>query len=884
MQDTKHHAIIDALPADIALLDAQGMIVSVNRTWRQFADANAMQDPARGVGSNYLRICDEAAGEDSPEAGPAAAGIRSVLDGTIESFSLEYPCHSPNERRWFLLTVTPLGDGDPTGAVVMHLDITERRRAEASLQESEGRYRALADGSPESIVVSQGGRIVFVNPSAVAMFGATAEHQLIGRSILDHVDSDSLRDARERAEDNSAHRGVLPMIEKKFIRLDGTIINVEVQGQEITYNGAAAAFRSLRDITTRKRTENELRASIENFHQLADNIVDAFWIRSADMRKLHYVSPAFEKIWGRPVATLYGNPQKWADFIVDEDRERVRASFSGLTRDMPTIDEEYRITRPDGEIRWVRSRGVQVRDSEGRHDRNIGIVTDTTDRKRSEMAVRQSQKRLREIFDGLGPSMFVGLLTPEGILIEVNRAPLDAAGLTAEDVLGKHLADTPWWTHSTETQLQLRAAIVRAAGGEASRYDVRAQAGPGNLIDLDFSIEPLRDDSGKVVFLIPSASVITERKVAEDALRQAQKMEAVGQLAAGVAHEFNNLMQALMSMSAIIRLHAGDAKVTRIGTEMEFLLKRGAGLTRQLLLFSRHTPIEKRDLDVGDEVRKASVLLRHLMPETISTVVEVSPEPLFIAGDDGQIQQVLLNLAINARDAMPMGGTLTLRAGRNGNEVFQEVEDTGHGIDAETYGQLFEPFFTTKEQGKGTGLGLAVAQGIVERHGGRFEVTSTPGQGSCFRVILPALMRETERPLDTVAGQKVASGGGRLLLVEDDASVRAGLEALLGMIGYEVISAGSAEEAIALTLDPPPALLLSDITLPGISGPELVGHMLARWPALKVVLMSGYLDESMQINARRDQWRFLQKPFEFDDLEREVHEAMDDEPAIASTG
>ncbi|HUF16441.1 MAG TPA: ATP-binding protein, partial [Thermoanaerobaculia bacterium] len=556
----------------------------------------------------------------------------------------------------------------------------------------------------------------------------------------------------------------------------------------------------------------------------------------------------------------------------------------GLTRDTPTIDVEYRITRPDGEIRWVRSRGVQVRDSEGRLNRNIGIVTDTTDRKRSEMAVRQSQERLRGIIDGMGPSMFVGLLTLEGILIEVNRAPLEGAGLTAGDVLGKHFADAPWWTYSADAQLQLRAAIARAAGGESSRYDVRAQMGQGNLIDIDFAIEPLRDDSGKVVFLIPSASVITERKVAEDALRQAQKMEAVGQLAAGVAHEFNNLMQALMSMSAIIRLRTDPSEITRIGTEMEFLLKRGAGLTRQLLLFSRDTPIEKVDLDVGEEVRKASVLLGHLMPETIRIVVEVSPDPLMIAGDNGQIQQVLLNLAINARDAMAAGGTLTLRAGRNGDEVFQEVEDTGQGIEADTHRHLFEPFFTTKEQGKGTGLGLAVAHGIVERHDGRFEVTSTPGRGSCFRVIFPALMREAERPQGTVAGQNVPSGGGRLLLVEDDPSVREGLEALLEMIGYEVIAAGSAEEAMALTVDPPPALLLSDITLPGMTGPEMVGHLRARWPELKVVLMSGYLDESMQVNARRDQWRFLQKPFEFDDLEREVSEAMNDGPAMAMTG
>ena len=880
--DLTHQAILDSLPGDIALLNADGVIFFVNRTWRKFADANGMLDPARGVGSSYLQICDATIGEDSAEARQAAAGIRSVLRGNAKTFSLKYPCHSPSQRRWFQLTVTPLGDRRPGGVVVMHLDITERvndatrrEESEIALQESEGRYRALADWSPESVVVSQGGRMVFVNPSAMKMFGATAEDQLIGRSLLDHVHPDSLPVARERAETTSVYGASLPMIEEKFIRLDGSVIHVEIQGRSITYNGGVGFLSSIRDITTRKQTEDELRASMANFRQLADNIVDAFWIRSADMRQLHYVSPAFEKIWGRPVSMLYADPHKWSDFVVEEDRARVLASFSTLTRDVPTIDVEYRITRGDGQIRWVRARGVQVRDSNGRLSRNIGIVTDITDRKHSEMAVRRSEERLRGIIDGMGPSMFVGLLTPEGILIEINRAPLESANVKLEDVVGKHFADTPWWTHSARAQSQVRESIAGAAGGESSRYDIQMQGADGKLIDIDFSIEPLRDDTGKVIFIIPSASVITERKLAEEALRQSQKMEAVGQLAAGVAHEFNNLMQALMSMSTIVRLRSDSSEITRIGAEMEFLLKRGAGLTRQLLLFSRETPIEKVDLDLGEAVRKASVLLRHLMPETIRVVVEVEEEPLFIAGDDGQIQQVLLNLAINARDAMPSGGTLTLRAGRDGDDVFQEVEDTGHGMDAETQIHLFEPFFTTKEQGKGTGLGLPVAHGIVERHEGRFHVWSTVNEGSRFRNTFPALMRAAARAADVPAADKTGTVGGRLLLVEDDASVRAGLEALLGMMGFEVLSAGSGEEAAALTIEPPPALIVSDITLPGMTGIELVGRMRARWPGVRVILMSGYLDESMQANARRDQLTFLQKPFQIEDLEREVRAAMD---------
>lgn len=733
----------------------------------------------------------------------------------------------------------------------------------------------LASTRDFAYILDRDGRFVFANQSFLDLWGIPLD-AAVGRSPADLGYPPELAARLDRQVLEVFETGHSIVDETPFTNAEGVEGFFEYIFTPVA--GAAGEVEfvagSTRDVTERKRWENELRASNENFHLLADNIADVFWIRSPDMKHVHYVSPAFEAIWGRPVATLYGEPLRWSDYILEEDRARVVTEFSDLTRNLSTVDVEYRITRPDGEVRWVRSRGVPVKDREGKVIRNIGIVTDTTDRKRAELALRESQERLRGIIDGLGPSMFVGLMTVDGVLIEINRAPLEAAGLAAEEVLGKHFADTFWWAHSVEAREQLRKAITRAARGEGSRYDVRVQGREGSLIDIDFSIEPLRDESGHVVFLIPSASVITKRKLAEEALRQAQKMEAVGQLAAGVAHEFNNLMQALMSMSAVIRRSTDASESAKVGMEMEFLLKRGAGLTQQLLLFSRHTPIKKEDLDVGEELRKASVLLRHLMPETIRIVVEVQSEPLLISGDRGQIHQVVLNLAINARDAMPAGGTLTLRAGHRGDEIFLEVDDTGHGIDAATHDRLFEPFFTTKEQGKGTGLGLPVAAGIVERHDGRFEVRTAPGEGSCFRVIFPSVTGGTPRTAEPASEQQVSPDGARLLLVEDDPSVRAGLEALLAMFGHEVTAAGSAEEALALTLDPPPALLLSDISLPGIAGPELAEQLRARWPALKVVLMSGYLDESMQRSAIRDQWRFLQKPFDLDVLEQELQQAL----------
>jgi PAS domain S-box-containing protein len=297
-----------------------------------------------------------------------------------------------------------------------------------------------------------------------------------------------------------------------FVALAGGVIS--------GLNESLHRARCRADALTREHRQagEALRESEQKFLQLAENMTDAFWMRSPDLREVHYVSPGFERIWGRPVESLLTNPQQWTDFIFPEDRARVAAAFAGLTEDVASLDIEYRIMRPDGEIRWVRVRGFQIRDASGKLIRLTGIVGDITERKAAEDAARRNQRHLRGLIDGLSPSMFVALLTPEGILVEVNAAPLTVAGLKPEDVLGKPFVDTHWWSSSPEAREKLRKAIGRAARGEASRYDVRTRGAGAEIIDIDFSLQPLRDESGKVVFLVPSASVITERTRAEELL------------------------------------------------------------------------------------------------------------------------------------------------------------------------------------------------------------------------------------------------------------------------------------------------------------------------------------------------------------------------------
>ena len=468
-----------------------------------------------------------------------------------------------------------------------------------------------------------------------------------------------------------------------------------------------------------------------------------------------------------------------------------------------------------------------------------------------------------------------------GRLLYINPGGRSMIGLQeATDVSGYTIAD---FLRNPETHIITTEGIPQAVLNGIWRGETELLSGDGTVISISLIILAHKRSNGSVEFVSAIARDITAHRQLESQLRQAQKMEAVGQLAAGVAHEFNNLLQALMSMAAILRLRGGSTAMTKIGSDMEVQIKRGANLTQQLLLFSRDIAIEKVALDIREQVQMASALLRQLIPENIRIVLESSLPGLSVLGDAGQIQQVLLNLAINARDAMPDGGTLILRVGSCGEEVFLEVEDTGAGMNDATRAHLFEPFFSTKELRKGTGLGLAVVHGIVVEHGGHIEVESSLGEGSRFRVVLPSASGE-EAPMPLpIAEAEEPDGRGYVLLVEDEAGVREGIAVLLETIGYAVIAVGSGEEALAIPSDQPPDLLLTDVTLAGIGGSALGERLRERWPSLKVVLMSGYFEEASRTNAGERGWHFLQKPFDMAELTRHLRIALQDAPAVVAS-
>jgi PAS domain S-box-containing protein len=504
-----------------------------------------------------------------------------------------------------------------------------------------------------------------------------------------------------------------------------------------------------------------------------------------------------------------------------------------------------------------------------------------------DLVLAATERRFRAIFDQT--FQFVGLLEVDGTVLEANQTALTFAGVTLQSVVGRPFWDTPWWSHSTDLQERLREAVALASGGRIVRFEATHPGVDGRLHAVDFSLKPVFDDRGTVILLIPEGRDITERKHAERQLLHAQKMEALGQLAGGVAHDFNNLLMVIAGHTDLLLLGSDQARhdleQIRLATE------RAASMTRQLLAFSRRSVLEPRVVNINTVVRQSESMLRSLNA-AVEIVVEVADDVRSVKADPDQLARVLLNIAINARDAMPDGGTLAIQTrnvvmdetvvGGNirippGDYVLLAISDTGVGMTPETRSRLFEPFFTTKKQGKGTGLGLAVVDGVVKQSGGYIDVYSEIGRGTTFRIYLPAVESD-HRSDERAESSEPARGTETILLVEDEPAVREVAQEVLQRRGYTVLSASDATEAMRIARDNAGRidLVLTDVVMPGMTGPQLVEQLRAEQPDLPALFMSGYTSDSVLRNeVATGDASFLQKPFSTGVLAAKLRQVLD---------
>jgi PAS domain S-box-containing protein len=533
----------------------------------------------------------------------------------------------------------------------------------------------------------------------------------------------------------------------------------------------------------------------------------------------------------------------------------------------------------------------------------LSAIRDISDRKRIAEELRRANEELHQrtaeqlgeyrtrlvsIIDSSEDAIYSKGL--DGIITSWNRGAERIYGYQPEEVVGKHISILAPDDRKDEIPEILRKI---ARGETIEHYESSRVTKDGRQLDVSISISPLRDSKGKIVGASAIARDITSQKRAEGQLHQAQKMEAIGRLAGGVAHDFNNILGIISACSEFLRDRIDPA--TGTGQYIENIKKateRGSSLTRQLLTFSKSSSIQPRILDLNERLRDVSKLLRPLMGDDVEILI-VSKSPAVVEADPGQLDQIVVNLAVNARDAMPRGGKFILETRSEkfdedfaeqhqnmpaGKYIVLAVSDTGTGMDGATVARIFEPFFTTKEMGKGTGLGLATVYGIVKQSAGHILVYSEPGHGTTFKIYLPSadhkIGLESKSEVETVSPKRQ---GTTILLAEDDEIMRGLTRQLLQEHGYTVLEADDGKSALEIVHSHrgPIDLLLTDVVMRRMSGPELVEHLHASHPDLKVVFMSGYTGELMsEREVLKRGVTLLEKPFSRTSLLNTIHTTL----------
>ena len=761
--------------------------------------------------------------------------------------------------------------------------------------EGEARFRAVFEHNPLPMWVYEPGSLCFlaVNAAAVLHYGYSVD-EFLGMTLGDIGPAEDLPllwadvagiDAGSSGQPTWRHR-----------LKDGTLIQVEVHARSIPWEGGSARLVTAQDVTAREHAAAALRESERRFRQITDAISEVFWLSEGS--RLLYGSPGYEVLWGRPCASLMQDSTRWFETIHPGDRERVARAL--LLQARGGYDIEYRILRPDGSTRWIADRALPVLGaSPAGEQRLAGVARDIT-------AERESQARLRLLESAVARLNDIVLITeaetfgePGPRIVFVNDAFERRTGYTRDEVIGR----TPRLLQGPATQRseldRIRAALER---WQPVRAELINYTKAGEPFWLELDIVPLADETGRPTHWVAIERDITERKQIEGRLRQSQRLESLGQLTGGVAHDFNNLLTVMLGNAELLAEQLpADGLHQRLATMIAGAAQRGADLTQRLLAFARKQALEPRCVQLDRLVADMNGLIRRTLGEHIEVTHVPTPGLWTTMVDPTQLENVLLNLAINARDAMPGGGRLGFTTANvrldaagaaaqadlePGDYVVLQVTDTGCGIAPALLSRVFEPFFTTKEKGKGTGLGLAMAYGFVKQSRGHLGIESQPGQGTTVRLFLPAHEQQdgpvAERTADSAAPARTGTGQC-VLLVEDDAAVRHFAREQLERLGYRVVEAGDGPAALELLKARADIeLLFTDINLPrGLSGRQLADEARRLRPALSVLYTSGYTADALTNGGRLESGvLLLSKPYRRTEFALKLQEALGGVPPV----
>lgn len=757
-------AVLDALPMHIAVLDAQGTIVDVNLAWKRFSIANVLGTQEFAVGSNYLEVCERVHGDCAEQAKEVANGIRRVLSGAIPDFSMEYPCHSPLEKRWFRMMVTPLNDPDGDGAVVMHFNITERRVLEEELLQKE-------------------------------------------------------REQRDAAAN----------LAKKTRLLQ--------ESQEVAKVGSWYT-----DLST----------------------FAVVW--SDETYRIFEVTPV----------DFHPSHQSFLERVFPEDRSAVDKAFLDSIGQLGTFSHEHRIVMPTGSIKFVVERWCIYYDEEGRALRAVGTCQDITEKKLSEI----ERDRL---FNHSLDMMCVADL--EGRFIQVNPAWTECLGWSSEEIVGKRSHD-----FVVDEDLAALSAVRKEvqAGKSLRGFLNRYRCKDGSIRWLSWNTHPLVEF--QKVFAV--ARDVTEQIKRDQNQYRAQRLESIGTLAGGIAHDLNNSLSPLIMGLDMLRPLVTNDESRRLIETMSSSAQRSAEMVRQVLLFARGVEGQRSTLSVATIIDEVRTIIADTFNKNIEIIVELPEGVWTVEGDSTQLHQVLLNLCLNARDAMPSGGRLTLRVSKlqvdvdyaeyhsgakPGSYVRIDVEDTGTGMDQQVMERMFDPFFTTKSAGEGTGLGLSTSLAIVKGHGGFFVANSTCNAGSTLSVCLPAGADPVSVATTSTATTLHEGAGELILVVDDEPGIRTVTSQALEAHGYRVLVASTGAEAVAFHAERGPdiALTIVDMIMPRMDGVTTIRALRRLSPWARIVAVSGYSSEEQRAQCLQlDVRSFLVKPYTASLLLKTVQQSL----------
>jgi PAS domain S-box-containing protein len=783
-------------------------------------------------------------------------------------------------------------DGNIVGAIEAIRDITERKRSENALHESEERYRQVVQNASEAIVVAQDGKLKFVNRVACEITGYP-EEELLSHPFLDFIHREDRSMVMDRHLRRLRGETLADRYPFRLVGKDGGASWVEIGAAKIEWEGRTATLNLLTDITERKLAEEALRESEELYRTLVSLSPDAILV--ADVNGvLTLTSPKARQMFGlSPDDEVLG--RSLLCWIVPEDHGWANANIRRLLTEGPLKATEYTMIKKDGTRFIGEVNAAVIHSPDGSPMRMIAIIRDVTERKRAEEALKESEERFSRFFRSTPVGTSITRLS-DGQFVDINDAFLALSGYIRGEVIGQNSLKQGWWANPGDRE---KVIEILQEHGRIRDFETQLVSKSGDIIDVLGSAEVIEMADEK--YMLSLAYDVTERKQGEkerkkleEQLFQAQKMESVGRLAGGVAHDFNNMLGVIIGR-AELALNT-EVSADQLQHNLKEILKAGlrsADLTRQLLAFARKQTAVPKVLDLNSTISGMLMMLRRLIGEDIDLLWGPELDLWEVKIDPSQVDQILANLVVNARDAISGVGAITMRTENvaiddfnsaetpgfiPGQYVLLTVSDTGAGMSKEVRENIFEPFFTTKEVGKGTGLGLSTVYGIVKQNDGFIYVASEPGKGAIFKIYLPRFVDETTQVSSDEAAGKHPTGTETILLVEDDEAILNLGKMILENLGYTVLAAQTPVDAIRIAEEHPGDLhlLTTDVVMPEMNGRELAEQLSAIRPNLKCLYMSGYTADVIAHRGILDEGlNFIQKPFGSDDLAARVREVLD---------